>query len=262
MPNSPRRRIVRSMLAHGMLAPCWIDSRLRCELAGRTDVHADARGACPGGRYPGRRFSYCQSEPCHVRRPTDYELGGPKRAGLHRRRGLDRALQGRGPGQHGSGERAFRPLVRAPVRRHLRHVDAQRAASAGSVRIPIHGRRHRGRTKQPGDGQCLRSVSVSASSNIERRWGTASSRQIGQTFWVTGSGYTAGGMVRRYINPAVNGSTVLTPLTADGSGNLSWTFTPMCDNSKNTVAIYAVDDATGRTSNTITERVTGLTSCP
>jgi hypothetical protein len=92
--------------------------------------------------------------------------------------------------------------------------------------------------------------------------GTASNRQLGQTFWVIGSGYTAGRAVTRYINPAVNGSNVITPLTADRLGNLSWAFTPTCDNFNptNTVAIYAVDDATGRTSNTITETVTG--SCP
>jgi hypothetical protein len=92
--------------------------------------------------------------------------------------------------------------------------------------------------------------------------GTTSRRQLGETFWVTGSGYTAGRTVTRYINPAVNGSTVITPLTADASGNLSWSFTPTCGtfDPKNVVAIYAVDDATGQTSNTITETVTGSCS--
>jgi hypothetical protein len=93
--------------------------------------------------------------------------------------------------------------------------------------------------------------------------GTSSNRQIDQTFWFTGSGFTAGRTVTRYINPAVNGSTVLTPtLTSDGSGNLTWTFTPSCGSPKNTFAIYAIDDATGRSSNTVTEIVTGSTSCP
>jgi hypothetical protein len=93
---------------------------------------------------------------------------------------------------------------------------------------------------------------------------TASSHQFGETFWVTGSGYTPGRPVTRHINPAVNGSTVITPLTADASGNLSWAFTPTCGtfDPRNTVAIYAVDDATGRASNIITETVTGSTSCP
>ena len=88
---------------------------------------------------------------------------------------------------------------------------------------------------------------------------TASSRQIGETFWITGSGYTPGRTVTRYINPPVNGSTAITTLTADRFGNLSWAFTPTCGNfnPRNVVAIYVVDDATGRTSNTITETVTG-----
>jgi hypothetical protein len=123
-----------------------------------------------------------------------------------------------------------------------------------------------------GDASVARSNSVTVSASpsplvlvptLSIDGGTASSRQIGQTFWFTGSSYTAGRTVTRYINPAVNGSTVLTPtLTSDGSGNLSWSFTPMCGNPKNTFAIYAVDDATGRTSNTVTETVTGSTSCP
>jgi hypothetical protein len=92
--------------------------------------------------------------------------------------------------------------------------------------------------------------------------GTASSRHIGETFWVTGSGYTPGKSVTRYTNPPVNGSTVIAPMNADQSGNLTWVFTPTCANfdPRNTVAIYAVDEATGRISNTITEIVTG--SCP
>ena len=91
--------------------------------------------------------------------------------------------------------------------------------------------------------------------------GTASSRQLGQTFWVTGSGYTPGRTVTRHIDPAVNGSTVIAPLSADASGNLSWAFTPACDNfNPRNPVVYAVDDATGRASNAITESVTG--SCP
>ena len=91
--------------------------------------------------------------------------------------------------------------------------------------------------------------------------GTASSHQIGQTFWVTGSGYTAGQMVRRYLDPPVNGSAEITPLTADRLGNLSWAFTPTCADHQNTVAIYALDVTTGRASNTITETVTDAASC-
>jgi IPT/TIG domain len=122
-----------------------------------------------------------------------------------------------------------------------------------------------------GDGAVARSnpVTVRASSSPSPSvptllidGGTTSSRRIGETFWVTGSGYTPGRTVTRYINPPGNPATQITPLTADGSGNLTWVFTPTCGNfdPRNTVAIYAVDDATGRISNTITETVTG--SCP
>jgi hypothetical protein len=90
--------------------------------------------------------------------------------------------------------------------------------------------------------------------------GTTSSRQVGETFWVTGSGYTRGGTVTRYLNPPVNGLTAITPLTADRFGNLNWAFTPTCGTFNPAVSIYAVDVATGRTSNAITETVTG--SCP
>jgi len=122
-----------------------------------------------------------------------------------------------------------------------------------------------------GDGAVARSnpVTVRASSSPSPSvptllidGGTASSRQTGETFWVTGSGYTPGGNVTRYINPPVNSSSAIASLTADQSGNLTWAFTPTCANfdPRNTVAIYAVDDATGRISNTVTETVTG--SCP
>lgn len=122
-----------------------------------------------------------------------------------------------------------------------------------------------------GDGSIARSnpVTVSASPTAPPLvptllidGATTSSRQTGETFWVTGSGYTPGGNVTRYINPPVNSSPAIASLIADRSGNLTWTFTPTCANfdPRNTVAIYAVDDATGRTSNTITETVTG--SCP
>lgn len=91
--------------------------------------------------------------------------------------------------------------------------------------------------------------------------GTTSSHQIGQTFWVTGSGYTAGQTVRRYLDPPVTGSAEITPLTADRLGNLSWAFTPTCADHQNMVAIYAVDVATGRASNTVTETVSDAASC-
>lgn len=122
------------------------------------------------------------------------------------------------------------------------------------------------------DGSVARSspVMVSASASpsplaptLSIDGGTESSREIGQTFWYTGTGFTAGRTVTRFVNPTVNGSAVLAPtLSSDGSGNLYWTFTPSCGNPKNTVAISVKDDATGRISNTVTQTVTGSTICP
>jgi len=92
--------------------------------------------------------------------------------------------------------------------------------------------------------------------------GTSSTKPIGQTFTYTGTGFTPGRTVTRYINPAVNGSNVLSPtLSADGAGNLSWTFTPACGNPLGTFTIDIVDDATGRRSNTVTQTVTASSSC-
>ena len=67
------------------------------------------------------------------------------------------ALYKVGPRRHGGREWAFRPLVRARVRRRLRHIDSQRAASARSVRA-----------KRPRDGHGF-GVAVGPASNIERR---------------------------------------------------------------------------------------------
>ena len=91
---------------------------------------------------------------------------------------------------------------------------------------------------------------------------TASTRKLGETFWVVGGGYTPGQSVARYIDPPVNRSNIIVPLTADQFGNISWAFTPTCAtfNPRNVVTVYAVDAATGQASNTITETVLG--SCP
>jgi len=175
---------------------------------------------------------------------------------------LDRDLPGRRPRQYGRDKRAsdlwFTHLCGA-------------TSGTSTLNAPTDPGEYEFRY-MVGDAAVARSNPVTASAaaspaspfvttlSIDR--GTASSRQPGQTSSVIGSGYTAGRTVTRYINPPVNGSTVITPGTADRLGNLSWAFTPTCENfnPKNTVVIYAVDDATGRTSNTITETVTG--SCP
>ena len=99
-------------------------------------------------------------------------------------------------------------------------------------------------------------VNVMAPPSLRVDGGTASSKPIGGTFSFTGSGYTPGGTVTRFISPAIAGATVLIPtLTADASGNISWTFTPTCGNPYGTFTVSARDDVTGRTSNNITETV-------
>jgi hypothetical protein len=93
--------------------------------------------------------------------------------------------------------------------------------------------------------------------------GTSSTRQIGQTFVFSGTGFSPGRTVTHTINPAVNGSTTLTPtLTADSTGSISWSFTPACGNPKGTFAITAVDDASTRASNSVSQIVVGSPSCP
>ena len=119
-----------------------------------------------------------------------------------------------------------------------------------------------------GDGAVARSnpVTVRASSspstvssNIADRWRDGEQPSDRRDILGHRERLYAGGNVTRYINPPVNSSSAIAPLTADQSGNLTWAFTPTCANfdPRNTVAIYAVDDATGRISNTITETVTG-----
>jgi len=92
---------------------------------------------------------------------------------------------------------------------------------------------------------------------------TSSSKQIGQTFTYTGTLFHAGHTVTRYISPQVNNSSILLPvISADGSGNIGWTFTPTCGNPKVTFTVYIVDDVTGRQSNVVTQTVLASPSCP
>jgi hypothetical protein len=85
MLNEPRTGKILSVLAQATLAALpWNDHRLRCELTGRTGAEAGdtcSRGGTGANCFRG--FARGQSEPCHVRRPTDCDLGRPKRARLH-----------------------------------------------------------------------------------------------------------------------------------------------------------------------------------
>jgi hypothetical protein len=92
--------------------------------------------------------------------------------------------------------------------------------------------------------------------------GLSSTKQIGQTFNLTGSGYTPNRTVTRYLRQPDGSEIVLTPtLTADSGGNISWSFAPTCSTPAaiNTMRVY--DDATGRYSNWVTETITPNPSC-
>jgi murein DD-endopeptidase MepM/ murein hydrolase activator NlpD len=91
---------------------------------------------------------------------------------------------------------------------------------------------------------------------------TASTRAIGETFVSSGSGYTPNRTVTRYLkDPSGNQITLMPVLTADGAGNISWSFTPVCTTPLWTSTLWAFDDASGRTSNTVTQTVTASSSC-
>lgn len=91
---------------------------------------------------------------------------------------------------------------------------------------------------------------------------TSSTRPIGQTFTVTGSGFTPGRGVTRYLRQPNGSQVTLTPaMSADGSGGISWSFAPVCTTPVGTYTLWVVDDATGRTSNTVTQVVTASAAC-
>lgn len=91
---------------------------------------------------------------------------------------------------------------------------------------------------------------------------TSSTRAIGETFAFTGNAFTVGGTVSRYVREPGGAETTLTPtLNADGGGNIAWSFTPTCTTPTGTYTVWARDDATGRTSNTVAETVISHPSC-
>lgn len=92
--------------------------------------------------------------------------------------------------------------------------------------------------------------------------GLSSSHAQNQTFAFTGANYTPNSTVTRYLQPPGGIAQVLTPtLPADGAGNIAWSFSPSCSTATGTYTLWAVDDATGRTSNTVSETVTANPAC-
>ena len=88
-------------------------------------------------------------------------------------------------------------------------------------------------------------------------WG---SKPQGQTFAFSGSGYTPGGTVTRFLK---NGTKVveLTPKLppVDVAGNIGWSFTPPCMSLLGTYTLRVIDDSTSRSSNEVTEVITAGT---
>ena len=92
--------------------------------------------------------------------------------------------------------------------------------------------------------------------------GISSSKQQGAgTFSFTGTGYTANGRGTRHFKLPNGTEDPTQTITANGTGNISWTWSPTCSSTVTTYTIWAVDNTTGRTSNNVTEIITANPSC-
>jgi len=85
----------------------------------------------------------------------------------------------------------------------------------------------------------------------------------GNSFSFTGSNYTASGTVNRYIKYSGQSSfTQISSITANSSGQVSWTFAPSCiDPPVGTHSLYCVDASNGKQSSTVMETVTANPLC-
>jgi PhoPQ-activated pathogenicity-related protein len=87
--------------------------------------------------------------------------------------------------------------------------------------------------------------------------GTSSSKPRGGTYVFAGSHYTPSRTLTRYLRQPDGSTIIMTPtLSADGNGNINWSFTSIGTTPIGTYSIWVVDDSTGRTSNTVSEIVT------
>jgi murein DD-endopeptidase MepM/ murein hydrolase activator NlpD len=91
--------------------------------------------------------------------------------------------------------------------------------------------------------------------------GTSSTRPIGETFNLTGSGFTPNGAATRYVREPSGNEVNIGTVTANASGGIGWTFTPVCTTALGTYTLWVVDNATNVSSNTISETVTSSPSC-
>lgn len=81
------------------------------------------------------------------------------------------------------------------------------------------------------------------------------------TFTVSGSNYTPGGLVNRFVAQPGQAFQQITAATATSSGTISWSYTGTCAQAVGTVQIYTVDVTTGRSSPVITETVARDPGC-
>ncbi len=86
---------------------------------------------------------------------------------------------------------------------------------------------------------------------------TDSSRQIGQTFLFVASGFSPGKSVNRSVSPPVSGG--LDPVTANSSGQITWTFAPTCGQPYAAYEYTATEAGTNNPSNSVFARVLSST---
>jgi uncharacterized protein YjdB len=110
-------------------------------------------------------------------------------------------------------------------------------------------------------GEILMSSPVCPQPTLLIDGGTSRARQQGETFSFTGMNYTPNGIVTRHFQRPDGGEEPTQTIQADGNGNISWTWTPTCSSTATTYTIWAADDATGMTSNTVSEIITANPSC-
>jgi hypothetical protein len=84
----------------------------------------------------------------------------------------------------------------------------------------------------------------------------------GTTFNFSGSGFTPGALVKRFIGVLGTAQNPLPPdLTADPNGQISWSFSSSCLSATGTFSLFAIDTATATQSNSVTETITAG-NCP
>jgi hypothetical protein len=81
----------------------------------------------------------------------------------------------------------------------------------------------------------------------------ASGQQLTTTFNVTGRKYTPNGTVHRFVRFPNGTEQKISSIIADRLGHVSWTFAPGSSDQPGTNTVWAVDEATGRRSNDVTQ---------